>query len=88
LDVKKTPGNTLNSELEWICDNCYDLDQSTDDLMTNLPKGVIFGHINVCGILSKLDQLKINLYRTTRDYYRRCTIMALKETFSNGSLGG
>jgi hypothetical protein len=24
----------------------------------------------------------------TRDYYRRCTIMALKETFSNGSLGG
>jgi hypothetical protein len=33
--------------------------------MTNLPKGVIFGHIIVCGILSKLDQLKINLYRTT-----------------------
>jgi hypothetical protein len=43
----------------------FDLDQSTDDLMTNLPKVVIFGHINVCGILSKLDQLKINLYRTT-----------------------
>ena len=67
------PGNTVNSELEWICDNCieyilkknFDLDQSTDDLMTNLPKGVIFGHINVCGILSKLDQLKINLDRTT-----------------------
>ena len=67
------PGNIVNSELEWICDNCieyilkenFDLDQSTDDLMTNLPKGVIFGHINVCGILSKLDQLKINLYRTT-----------------------
>ena len=63
------PGNTVNSELEWICDNCYDLDQSTDDLMTNLPKGVIFGHINACGILSKIDQLKIILRKQFFDIF-------------------
>jgi hypothetical protein len=37
--------------------------------MTNLPKGVIFGHINVCGILSKIDQLKIILRKQFFDIF-------------------
>ena len=34
-----------------------------------MPKGVIFGHINVCGILSKIDQLKIILGKQTFDIF-------------------
>jgi len=37
--------------------------------MTNLPKAVIFGHINVCGILSKIDQLKIILRKQFFDIF-------------------
>ena len=57
---------SVKPELEWICNDCidfismnYDLDQSTDQYLNSLPKGVLFEHINVCGILNKGDQLKI-----------------------------
>ena len=55
-------------KFEWICDSCIDLaceksstDQSVNEILASLPKGVKFAHVNLCGILNKLDQIRILL---------------------------
>lgn len=47
----------------------YDLDQSTDQLLSNLPKGISIRHINVCSIMNKLDKLRIILRKQTFDVF-------------------
>lgn len=51
-----------------ICDSCIDTfcansttDHSVYEILTKLPKGVKFAHVNLCGILNKIDQVKILL---------------------------
>ncbi|XP_062573471.1 uncharacterized protein LOC134235355, partial [Saccostrea cucullata] len=72
---------------EWICDTCidlianhYDLDQSVDDLVQGLPKGVTFGHLNVFGLRNKLDQIKILLRNGKFD------IFAITESKLDGNI--
>ena len=52
------------TNLEWICDTCVELiaqnfefDRSADQLLESLPKGVKYAHINLCGLMNKLDQI-------------------------------
>mgnify|MGYP005953997949 CR=1 FL=1 len=61
---------------EWICDSCienismnYDLEKSAENLIQSLPKGISFGHLNVCGLFSKLDQIKIILRKSSFDVF-------------------
>ena len=61
-----TPG--LPDHAEWIWDSCFELmsanynfDQSVDEIIQGLPKGIFFGHLNVCGLRSKLDQFEIKI---------------------------
>lgn len=67
-------GITYFTDMEWICDHCvnyfsknYELDQSTDQLLDQLPKGISVGHLNARGLMSKLDQLRIVLRNQTFD---------------------
>ena len=39
----------------------YNFDQSVDEIIQGLPKGIVFGHLNVCGLRSKLDQFEIKI---------------------------
>lgn len=60
----------LGAEAKWICDTCIktycenvclDRFQTVDEMLTTLPEGIRFAHINICSILNKLDQIKILL---------------------------
>ena len=62
------------TNLEWICDTCVELvaqnfefDRSADQLLESLPNGVKYAHINLCGLMNKLDQLRILLRKQTFD---------------------
>lgn len=57
-----------SGKIDWICDSCIDTfcansttDHSVYEILTKLPTGVKFAHVNLCGILNKLDQVKILL---------------------------
>jgi hypothetical protein len=56
----------------------YDLDKSVDDIIHSLPKGISFGHLNVCGLFSKLDQIKTLLRRGSFDVFAVTEISAYK----------
>lgn len=55
-----------SGKIDWICDTCIDTfcansttDHSVSEILTRLPIGIKFAHVNLCGILNKLDQVKI-----------------------------
>ena len=61
---------------EWLCDVCIDNIKdnfnfylSTDELVRRLPNGLRFGHINIRGLLSKIDHIRILLRNCTFDVF-------------------
>ncbi|XP_069134336.1 uncharacterized protein [Argopecten irradians] len=69
-----TTDQTTPVGLEWLCDVCvdhmstfYDFYQSSDKEVQNLPPGLRFAHLNVRGLLSKLDYIRILLRNQTFD---------------------
>ncbi|XP_033759601.1 uncharacterized protein LOC117341849 [Pecten maximus] len=68
--------NQPQVNLEWICDGCvdhfstfYDFYQASDTFIQDLPKGLTFGHLNVRGLLNKVDHLRILLRNHTFDIF-------------------
>jgi hypothetical protein len=63
-------------KIVWICDSCIDIccrdspfDQSASEVLSTLPKGIRFAHVNLCGILNKLDQIEILLTNGVFDVF-------------------
>ncbi|OWF35649.1 hypothetical protein KP79_PYT26075 [Mizuhopecten yessoensis] len=89
--VHYTCVNTSNQTppvgLEWLCTDWvedistfYDFYQSSDKLVQNLHPGLRFAHLNVRGLLNKLNHIRILLKNQTFD------ILAITESHLDGSI--